>query len=195
MNVFESVKQAVTAREAAEHYGIEVNRAGMCLCPFHAERTPSMKLDERFHCFGCGADGSVIDFAAMLFEITPLEAAKKLAAEFGISYDNKPPDIKQRRLVIKRRNDLNTLDIAENKCWRVFRDYYSALSDYRVKYAPKNPVEQPDKRFVESLKNLDFIGYLLDILIYGDAVEKADLMINYGKLVIEVEKRICQAPG
>ena len=62
MNIFESVKAAVTTRQAAEHYGIEVNHHGMARCPFHDDRTPSMKLDTRYHCFGCGADGDVIDF-------------------------------------------------------------------------------------------------------------------------------------
>ena len=69
MNFFESIKAAVTARQAAEHYGIECNRNGMARCPFHDDRTPSMKLDARFHCFGCGADGDVIDLTAKLFGI------------------------------------------------------------------------------------------------------------------------------
>ena len=59
MNVFEAVKQSVTTRQAAEHYGIRVNRNGMACCPFHNDKTPSMKLDKRFHCFGCGADGGI----------------------------------------------------------------------------------------------------------------------------------------
>ena len=57
MNVFEAVKQSATTRQAAEHYGIHVNRNGMACCPFHNDKTPSMKLDRRYHCFGCGADG------------------------------------------------------------------------------------------------------------------------------------------
>ena len=44
-----------------------------------------MKLDERFHCFGCGADGDVIDFAARLFRLPVKEAAERLAADFGIA--------------------------------------------------------------------------------------------------------------
>ena len=67
MNVFEAVKQSVTTRQAAEHYGIHVGRNGMACCPFHHDKTPSMKLDRRYHCFGCGADGDVIDFAAALY--------------------------------------------------------------------------------------------------------------------------------
>ena len=66
MTLFEAVKQSVTTRQAAEYYGIRVNRNGMCLCPFHEDKHPSMKVDKRFHCFACQADGDVIDFASRL---------------------------------------------------------------------------------------------------------------------------------
>lgn len=82
MNVFEAVKQTVTTRQAAECYGIYVNRAGKANCPFHNDRTPSMKVDKRFHCFGCGADGDVIDFTAQLYGLDAKSAAEKLAADF-----------------------------------------------------------------------------------------------------------------
>ena len=38
MNLFESVKAAVTVRQAAEHYGLEVGRNGMTRCPFHDDQ-------------------------------------------------------------------------------------------------------------------------------------------------------------
>ena len=61
MSIFEAVKQTVTTRQAAERYGIRVERNGMYRCPFHEDKTPSMKLDRRYYCFGCGASGDVID--------------------------------------------------------------------------------------------------------------------------------------
>ena len=76
MNVFEAVKQSVTTRQAAEHYGIRVGRNGMCVCPFHDDKNPSMKVDRRFHCFGCQADGDVIDFVSRLENVSPKEAAR-----------------------------------------------------------------------------------------------------------------------
>ena len=88
MNVFEAVKQSVTTRQAAEYYGIHVGRNGMACCPFHNDKTPSMKLDRRYHCFGCGADGDVIDFAAALYGLGKKEAAVQLAQDFGLSYED-----------------------------------------------------------------------------------------------------------
>ncbi len=84
MDLFTKIKMAVSVKEAVEYYGLEVNRGNMVCCPFHADRTPSMKLNEAyFYCFGCGASGDVIDLAARLFGLSGYDAAKKLAAAFS----------------------------------------------------------------------------------------------------------------
>ena len=76
MTLFQAVKHSVTTRQAAEYYQLRVNRAGLIVCPFHSDRTPSMKVDARFHCFGCGADGDVIDFTAQLHGLDVKAAAE-----------------------------------------------------------------------------------------------------------------------
>ena len=81
MKLFEAVKEAVTARSAAEYYGIKVGRNGMAVCPFHPDKNPSMKLDKRYHCFACQADGDVIDFVAKYFNLSVKESAEKLAVD------------------------------------------------------------------------------------------------------------------
>ena len=95
MNVFEAVKGNVTARQAAEMYGVRVNRHGMAVCPFHKDKNPSMKLDMRFHCFACQADGDAVDFVSRLFGLPGKEAAMKLANDFSIPYDaRKKPSVR-----------------------------------------------------------------------------------------------------
>ena len=84
MTLFEQVKECVTARQAAEHYGIKVKRNGMACCPFHKDRHPSMKADKMYHCFACGVGGDAIDFTARLFGLLQYEAAKKLVEDFGL---------------------------------------------------------------------------------------------------------------
>lgn len=87
-NIFATVRQSILVREAAELYGIEVNRNGMACCPFHDDHTPSMKVNEDyFYCFGCGATGDVIDFTARLYDLSPREVAEKLAQDFGLNHD------------------------------------------------------------------------------------------------------------
>ena len=58
----------------------------MACCPFHDDRNPSMKLDDRFYCFGCGATGDAVDLTARLLDLSPKEAAVQLASDFGINY-------------------------------------------------------------------------------------------------------------
>ena len=84
MTIFEQIKECVTARQAAEHYGIKVKNNGMACCPFHSDRHPSMKIDKNYHCFACGVGGDAIDFIARLFGISQYEAAKKLIEDFGL---------------------------------------------------------------------------------------------------------------
>ena len=44
MNLFETVKNNVSLREAAQAYGLEVNRHGKALCPFHNDRHPMWRF-------------------------------------------------------------------------------------------------------------------------------------------------------
>ena len=89
MDLFTQIKMAVSVKEAAEYYGLEVNRGNMVCCPFHNDRTPSMKLNEDyFYCFGCGATGDVIDLVAKLFNLSSYDAAKKLVCDFEINPDS-----------------------------------------------------------------------------------------------------------
>ena len=83
-NLFHTVKAAVTTRQLAELYGLRPDRRGMVCCPFHGDKHPSMKVDTRFHCFACGADGDVIDFAARLHGLSKWDAARRIAAEVGV---------------------------------------------------------------------------------------------------------------
>ena len=67
MSIFTEVKEQIKLWDAAEYYGLHFNRAGFTNCPFHQERTPSMKLyDDHFYCFGCQRSGDVITLVEKL---------------------------------------------------------------------------------------------------------------------------------
>ncbi len=138
MNVFEAVKQSVTTRQAAEHFGIRVGRNGMCVCPFHADKNPSMKVDRRFHCFGCQADGDVIDFVSRLEAVSPKEAALMLAQAFSIPYEDKEPP---RHRKPRQETPEQRFRRMERYCFRVLCDYRNLLCRWKRDYAPKTPDE------------------------------------------------------
>ena len=151
-NVFEAVKQAVPTRQAAESYGIQVGRNGMACCPFHNDKHPSMKVDRRFHCFGCQADGDVIDFTARLFGLNKKDAALKLAEDFSVSYDAKGHDPPRRRPVRRKISEELRYRQAEQKCFRVLCDYLHLLERWEKEYAPQTPEEAWNPLFVEALQ-------------------------------------------
>lgn len=139
MNVFEAVKQNVTTRQAAELYGIRVGRNGMAVCPFHNDKNPSMKLDRRFHCFGCQADGDAVDFVSRLFGLPSKEAAMKIADDFGISYDSRQkPSIRPK---IREPTPEQKYQQEENHCYKVLSDYFHLLRKWEKQYAPQRTDE------------------------------------------------------
>ena len=169
MNLFASVKEAVTTRQAAEHYGLKVNRNGMACCPFHNDRNPSLKVDERFYCFGCHEKGDVIDFVAKLFGLRPYDAARKLAADFGIDPNTTPPAAAAKVSPYQQRQD-------EGRRAAVLIDYECLLKRWKVDYAPQTVDEPWDDRFAEACKELPTITYLVDCMYSTDAQARKELM-------------------
>ena len=159
---FKSVKSLVTAREAAEHYGLTVNRHGMAVCPFHDDHNPSMKLDERFHCFGCGEDGDVIDFTAKFFNLSLPEAAEKLVKDFGNGAElpaspapPKPPDPAQR-------------------CHDVLLQMEVQLHRQKRLTAPQTMDDPITTEYAQNCQMYDFIAGLADLLSGGTTQQKED---------------------
>ena len=193
-NIFEAVKESVTTRQAAEYYGVQVGRNGMACCPFHDDKHPSMKIDHRFHCFGCQADGDVIDFTARLFSLSSKEAALKLAEDFSVHYDAKGHDPPRRRPVKRKISEELRYRQAEQKCFRVLCNYLHLLERWEKEYAPQTPDEAWNPLFVEALQKKPYTEYLLDILLSGSMEERASVVAEYGKEVRKIEQRYQSLP-
>ena len=175
MSIFETVKGNVSLREVAQRYGIDVNRYGKALCPFHNDRHPSLLVaDDHYYCFACGEHGDVIDFVGRLFQLSPYDAARKLMADFYLSPD-KPPGAAA--LHAKRiRTEAQRLMENERLCFSVLSDYARVLRDWKVRYAPRTQDEPLHERFVEACRNLDLTEYYLDILCAGNSHERAEVV-------------------
>ena len=190
MNLFETVKAAVTPRMAAERYGLPIQQGGMVCCPFHADRTPSMKLNEDyFYCFGCGATGDVIDFVARLFNLSNYEAAQKLAYDFGIDPDKPPAAAALQR---PKYPLAKAFQKEELHCQRVLCDYLHLLENWKVQYAPKSLDDTIDDRFVEACQMLDYIEDLTDILTFAELearVKTVDMLQKDG-MIDRLEERL-----
>ena len=174
MNLFDTVKAAVQPRMAAERYGLPIQQGSMVRCPFHADRTPSMKLNEDyFYCFGCGASGDVIDLVARLFNLSGYEAAKKLATDFGMT-EQKPS------ILAKLQRGKSQAE-TERRCFRVLGDYLQILQDWKEHCAPQSPEDAIDPRYAEACHMLERIGNMLDILTCGTPKERAEVVTDLQK--------------
>ena len=175
MNLFEIVKYGVSCREAAELYGIDVNRYSKALCPFHNDRHPSLLVtDDHYYCFACGEHGDVIDFVGRLFQLSPYDAARKLAADFHLTPD-KPPSA---AALHAKRIQAEAQQLMENErlCFSVLSDYARVLRDWKVQYAPQSSDQSVHAQFVEACHKLDQTEYYLDILCAGDSHERAEVI-------------------
>lgn len=177
LNIFQVVKENVTARQAAEQYGLKVNKNGMVCCPFHDDRHPSMKVDKGFCCFACGAKGDVITFVADFFHLAPLEAAKKLAEDFQIPVftDN----AKKRNASKKKEKPKRTLYQTEKK-----------FEEWKIRYAPKTPEEEWKAEFIEACQQTEKINYDLDLLVFGELQDRIEFLLDSGKDVKRIEERM-----
>ena len=187
-SVFETVKQSITVREAAQMYGIEVNRSGMACCPFHDDKNPSMKLNEEyFYCFGCGATGDVIDFTARLYNLSPKEAAEKLAQDFGLAYDSQAPP---RRRYVRQKSEAQKFKEDRDHTFRVLADYFHLLRKWETDYTPKTPEENPHPRFMEAIQRKDYVGYLLDFFLEDSPEEQKLWIAEHQSEIANLERRV-----
>ena len=190
MNVFNVAKAAVSAKDVAAFCGININRNNMCLCPFHNDKHPSMKIDKRYFCFACGAKGDAIDFVSAYFGLGLKDAAIKICKDFGLPYETGPYTPPARAKPKKSPEQI--FKEAETKCFNVLCDYLHLLQTWKTEYAPKDPSEEWHPYFCEALEEIDHVEYLLDTLLYGNISDRAFFITNYGRKVITIEKRMEQ---
>ena len=171
MNIFEEVKAAVDINTAAEYYGLNV-RKDTDLCPFHNEKTGSLKLyHDHFYCFGCGEHGDVIKLTGKLLGLSPIDSAGRLASDFNvIIHDDFKPKGHTRNKDSPQKEF--TYREQENKAYRLLADYCKYLKDCRIRYAPHTPEERPHPLFVTALCELEMFRYYRDLFIYGDFEER-----------------------
>lgn len=159
--MYESIKAAVTARQAAESFGLTVNRSGMAICPFHEDHTPSLKLDQRYYCFGCGATGDVIDFTARLLNVSNYNAAQILAEKFGIHPESQTITTSKMKPAASLRN-------LEQRCLFALVEYKKLLRSWKKQYAPQAPEVSLHEKFVEGYLRESFIAHLIDEMMDAD---------------------------
>ena len=187
MNIFEEVKAAVDINTVAKYYGLNV-RKDTALCPFHNEKTGSLKLyHDHYYCFGCGEHGDVIKLTAKLLGLSPIDSARRLAADFNVLiHDDFKPKVQTRNKDSPQK--MITYKERENSAYRLLADYCKYLEDCRVRYAPHSPEERPHPLFVTALCELEMFRYYRDLFIYGDFEERKAFIEQQGELLSRISR-------
>ncbi len=155
--LFRKVKESVSMQAVAEYYGLQVNKKGLCLCPFHQDKDPSMKIypnGKGFYCFTCGTGGDQIKFAALFQGIRNEEAAKELATAFHVPV-SEPVTYREKREAERKRKRRQEV-AAFRKRARMYVQMYRILLCEAIR--------EKNEHFTEALQNITFIEYLLDNL-------------------------------
>ena len=173
MSIYTQIKEAVSVKEAAEHYGLSVTRHGMARCPFHEDHSPSLKLNEDYYyCFGCHATGDVIDFTSKLLQVCKYHAAKQLAADFGIHVNHS--EAKQKYTPVPQVPENPNLAVFRNNeilCMQALGSYEWLLEEWLEEHDPEEPGEF-DPRYVHACHMLPTVKYLLDCLTVATFEER-----------------------
>lgn len=102
--ICETIREHVSMRAVAEHYGFNANRAGFITCPFHSEKTASCKIyDSSFYCFGCGVGGDVVSFVQKLFTLNFKAAVVRISCDFDLKIFSASPSERRKMAEVDKR--------------------------------------------------------------------------------------------
>ena len=190
MTIFDEVKELVDVPTAARSYGVEVHRGNMALCPFHRERNPSCKLYvDHYYCFGCQAHGDVIKLVQELFSLSAIEAVKQLNSDFALGLDvDKPPDMEK---VNRRRRESAERKAKQARIERMYDmlyKYFALLDRYKIRYAPKAPEDELDRRYIYAIHHIEYAWYLLETFNRTDAEQQKEIKLEVDRIEREYKR-------
>ena len=154
--LYRKVKESVTMQQAVEYCGLRVIK-DKCLCPFHKDQHPSMKIypdGKGYYCFACGSGGDQVKFVARYLGVNNYDAAKELAQAFGIPIEE-PVTYREKREAEKKKRCRREKDEFTRYARKWLMVYRSLLCE---------AVRTQDRHFWEGLGNLSYVDYLLECL-------------------------------
>ena len=183
MNIFDEVKARVDMRSIAAEYGFTPNRNDYIRCPFHSEKTASMRLyKQSFYCFGCGIGGDIIKFIMKLFDLSAIEAAKKINTDFALCLDvGQSRDSKPKETMISKSQIYSFFEDWQKWAFRVLNDYYMLLKLWYEEFAPKNANDEPYPLWVKACNELPLLDYYCNIFIGGNDEARKNFFIDHRK--------------
>ena len=192
MNLFETVRTNVKAIDVVSMAGLKPNRSKMICCPFHNDKHPSMKVDRRYFCFGCGAKGDAIDFVSNYYGLSLKEAAEKIISDFGLTYHNIGYAEGVRKPIAAKRSEYQIWAEKKQELFAYLSRLHEQLREMKMKYAPKDREDSEwSPLFVMAAKELTYVEYLYDYCMFEATEDELKRKIDeITKELEKIEKRI-----
>ena len=205
MNLFQAVKEKINSRAVAKHYGVKVKSNGMACCLFHNDKHPSLKVDEYYHCFACGASGDAIDFVARMFGLSQYDAAQKLNQDFSLGIEIHPYKKKskpKKKKIAKTEQERATFVKQKIQLWvveatEILINYLKWIEFWKEFYKPQTTEEEWYPLFSEALEKELLINRYLDTLQFGNGDEILELfefnreeVKHYGERIEEYQRGV-----
>ena len=192
MNLFETVRTNVKAVDVVLMAGFQPNRSKMICCPFHNDKHPSMKVDRRYFCFGCGAKGDAVDFVANYYGLSLKEAAEKIISDFGLTYNNTGYAEGVRKPIAAKRSEYQIWAEKKQELFAHLSRLHEQLREMKMRYAPKDREDSEwSPLFVMAAKELTYVEYLYDYCMFEATEEELKRKIDeITKEMEKIEKRM-----
>ena len=192
MNLFETVRTNVKAVDVVLMAGFQPNRSKMICCPFYNDKHPSMKVDRRYFCFGCGAKGDAVDFVANYYGLSLKEAAEKIASDFGLTYDITGYSEGVRKPITAKRSEYQIWAEKKRELFAHLSRLHEQLREMKIEYAPKDREDSEwSPLFVMAAKELTYVEYLYDYCMFEATEDELKRKIDeITKEMEKIEKRM-----
>lgn len=192
MNLFETVRTNVKAVDVVLMAGFQPNRSKMICCPFHNDKHPSMKVDRRYFCFGCGVKGDAVDFVANYYGLSLKEAAEKIISDFGLTYNNTGYAEGVRKPIAAKRSEYQIWAEKKQELFVHLSRLHEQLREMKMKYAPKDREDSEwSPLFVMAAKELTYVEYLYDYCMFEATEDELKRKIDeITKEMEKIEKRM-----
>ena len=188
MNLIREVKERADIVRVAQLYGMQLNRAYKCICPFHKEKTASLSISPQkqiWHCFGCGKGGDVISLVSELLNVNAYESAKSINYTLGLGLD---PNQKASYFEINKCKEKRKTEEMFKK-WEL--QTFILLTDYlHYLWKWEEIADFENDLFVEALQEKEKVQYFIDIFIEGTTEDKIWFYKHEKKVVKKIESRV-----
>lgn len=181
----EEIKRTVSMNDVVSLYGIKVNRSGFCKCPFHSEKTASMKIyRDSYYCYGCSAHGDIFTFVQTIEHCNFKTAFQQLGGSYE-QHKNESSRYTAKMRINARKSEQRIESLNESDEDKVYKLLRETIDECREIEEDSEPFSD---EWCEAVKDLEYLDYLYDVMLF-DRPQNRDIIDVYQQIRRIKQKR------